>query len=108
VFDEAVFGDGTLFARSTGRIALTPAGEAYADFARRALAEMINGEERLRALSCDLTGRIRLSATVSWRQHVLAAVLPDFLRLPTAIEMELQLLDRMVDVAYERIDIALR
>jgi DNA-binding transcriptional LysR family regulator len=98
----------TLFARSTRRIALTPAGEAYADFARRALAEMGAGEERLRALRSDLTGRIRLSATVSWGQRVLAARLPEFLRLHPAIEVELQLADRIVDVAYERIDIALR
>ncbi|MGY0194238.1 LysR family transcriptional regulator [Leptothrix sp. BB-4] len=98
----------TLFARSTRRIALTPAGEAYADFARRALAEMAAGEERLRALRSELTGRIRLSATVSWGQRVLAGKLPEFLRLHPAIELELQLADRLVDVAYERIDIALR
>ena len=98
----------TLFARSTRRIALTPAGEAYAEFARRALAEMGAGEERLRALRSDLTGRIRLSATVSWGQRVLAGKLPEFLRLHPAIEVELQLADRLVDVAYERIDIALR
>ena len=47
----------TLFARSTRRIALTPAGEAYAEFARRALAEMAAGEERLRALRSELTDR---------------------------------------------------
>lgn len=98
----------TLFARSTRRIALTPAGEAYAEFARRALAEIASGEERLRALRSDLTGRIRLSATVSWGQRVLAATLPEFLRLHPALEVELQLADRMVDLAYERIDIALR
>ena len=98
----------TLFARSTRRIALTPAGEAYAEFARRALAEMAAGEERLRALRSELTGHIRLSATVSWGQRVLAAKLPEFLRLHPAIEVELQLADRLVDVAYERIDIALR
>lgn len=98
----------TLFARSTRHIALTPAGDAYADFARRALAEMGAGEERLRALRSELTGRIRLSATVSWGQRVLAARLPEFLRLHPGIEVELQLADRMVDVAYERIDIALR
>ena len=98
----------TLFARSTRRIALTPAGDAYADFARRALAEMSAGEERLRALRSELTGRIRLSATVSWGQRVLAVKLPEFLRLHPAIEIELQLADRMVDVAYERFDIALR
>lgn len=98
----------TLFARSTRRIALTLAGEAYADFARRALAEMGAGEERLRALRSELTGTIRLSATVSWGQRVLAAQLPEFLRLHPAIEIALQLADRIVDVAYERIDIALR
>ena len=98
----------TLFARSTRRIALTPAGEAYADFARRALAEIGAGEERLRALRSELTGCIRLSATVSWGQRVLAGKLPEFLRLHPAIEIELQLADRMVDVAYERVDIALR
>lgn len=98
----------TLFARSTRRIALTPAGEAYAEFARRALAEMGAGEERLRALRSELTGCIRLSATVSWGQRVLSRVLPEFLRLHPGIELELQLVDRMVDVAYERIDIALR
>ena len=98
----------TLFARSTRRIALTPAGEAYADHARRALAEMSSGEERLRALRSELTGRIRLSATVSWGQRVLAVKLPEFLRLHPAIEVELQLADRIVDVAYERVDIALR
>lgn len=98
----------TLFARSTRRIALTPAGEAYAEFARRALAEMGAGEERLRALRSDLTGRIRLSASVSWGQRVLAGLLPEFLRLHPAIELELQLADRLVDVAYERVDLALR
>ena len=98
----------TLFARSTRRIALTPAGEAYTEFARRALAEMAAGEERLRALCSELTGRIRISATVSWGQRVLAGKLPEFLRLHPSIEVDLQLVDRMVDVAYERIDIALR
>jgi DNA-binding transcriptional LysR family regulator len=98
----------TLFSRSTRKVALTPAGEAYAEFARRALAEMSGGEERLRALRSELTGRIRLTATVAWGQRVLARVLPEFLRLHPAIEIELQLGDRLLDVAFERIDIALR
>jgi DNA-binding transcriptional LysR family regulator len=66
------------------------------------------GEERLRALRSDLTGRIRLSATVSWGQRVLARKLPEFSRQHPMIELELQLADRLVDLAYERVDIALR
>jgi DNA-binding transcriptional LysR family regulator len=98
----------TLFSRSTRRIALTAAGEAYLDFARRALREVASAEERLRDLRVELIGQIRLTAPVSWGQHVLAKRLPDFLRLHPAIEIELQLADRMMDVAAERIDLALR
>ncbi len=98
----------TLFARSTRRIALTPAGEAYAQFARRALAEIGGGQERLHAMRSELTGRIRITAPVSWGQRVLAARLPAFLRQHAAVEVELLLADRIVDLAYERIDLALR
>jgi DNA-binding transcriptional LysR family regulator len=98
----------TLFSRSTRKVALTPAGEAYAEFARRALAEMGAGQERLHALRSELTGRIRLTATVAWGERVLAKTLPEFLRLHPAIEINVQLADRLLDVAFERIDIALR
>ncbi len=98
----------TLFARSTRKVALTPAGEAYAEFARRALAEIGAGVERVRALRSELTGRIRLTAPVSWGQRVLAKRLPEFVRLHPGIELELHLDDRMADLAFERLDIALR
>lgn len=98
----------TLFSRSTRKVVLTPAGEAYLDFARRALEEMSAGIERLRAMRSELTGCIRLTAPVSWGQHVLARLLPEFLRLHPGIEVELTLADRRLDLARERIDIALR
>ena len=98
----------TLFSRSTRKVALTPAGEAYLEVARRALAEVATAEERLRGLRAELTGQIRLTAPVSWGQHVLAKCLPAFLRQHPAIEIELLLADRMMDLAYERIDVGLR
>ena len=98
----------TLFSRSTRKIALTPAGEAYLEFARRALLEVATGEECLRALRTELSGRIRVSATVSWGQRVLALHLPEFLRLHPGLELELSLSDRLVDLAVERTDLAFR
>lgn len=98
----------TLFSRSTRRIALTLAGEAYLDFARNALRAVADADERLRDLRQELSGRIRLTAPVSWGQQVLARLLPDFLARHPAIEIELLLGDRLMDIAYERIDIALR
>jgi DNA-binding transcriptional LysR family regulator len=97
-----------LFSRSTRKVALTAAGEAYADYARRALAEMRAGEERLRSLRAELTGCIRVTAPVSWGQHVLAKRLPQFLHDHPAIEIDLRLADRVMDLACEGIDIALR
>ncbi|KNZ31604.1 MAG: hypothetical protein AD742_16610 [Methylibium sp. NZG] len=98
----------TLFSRSTRKVALTPAGEAYLEYARRALNEVAAAEERLRDLRAELTGQIRLTASVSWGQRVLAPRLPEFLRRHPAIEIELLLADRMMDMAHERVDLALR
>jgi len=98
----------TLFARSTRRIALTPAGEAYLDFARSALRAVADADERLRDLRQELSGQIRITAPVSWGQQVLARLLPAFLARHPAIEVELLLGDRLMDIAYERVDIALR
>ncbi|OYY51850.1 MAG: hypothetical protein B7X59_08850 [Polaromonas sp. 39-63-203] len=98
----------TLFSRSTRKVALTSAGETYLEFARRAVAELLAGEERLLALRSELSGTIRLTAPVSWGQRVLAKRLPEFLRLHPAIEIELEFSDQLVDLARHRIDIALR
>ena len=98
----------TLFSRSTRKVALTPAGEAYLEFARRALGEISSGQEQLRLMRSELTGQIRLTAPVSWGQQVLAKRLPEFLRQHPGIEIELGLGDRVVDLAYERVDIGLR
>lgn len=98
----------TLFARSTRRVALTPAGEAYLDFARNALRAVADADERLRDLRQELSGQIRITAPVSWGQQVLAPLLPAFLTRHPAIELDLLLGDRLMDIAYERIDLALR
>jgi DNA-binding transcriptional LysR family regulator len=98
----------TLFSRSTRKIALTPAGETYVDYAKRALAEVSDGMERVRSLRTELSGNLRLTAPVSWGQRVLAKHLPEFLKMHLNLEIDLMLTDRMMDMATERIDVALR
>jgi DNA-binding transcriptional LysR family regulator len=98
----------TLFSRSTRHIALTPAGEAYLGYARQALHTLTGADERLRDLRQELSGPIRITAPSSWGQKVLASLIPEFLERHPAIEIELLLNDRMMDIAVERIDIALR
>jgi DNA-binding transcriptional LysR family regulator len=98
----------TLFSRSTRKVALTPAGETYVDYAKRALAEVSDGIERVRSLRTELSGTLRLTAPVSWGQRVLAKHLPEFLKMHPSLEIDLMLNDRMMDMAPERIDVALR
>jgi len=98
----------TLFSRSTRRVALTPAGEIYLEFARSALRAIHSADEQLLSLCSNLSGLIRLTAPVSWGQRVLAKLLPDFLATHPGIDIELLLEDRIMDIAYERVDIALR
>lgn len=98
----------TLFSRSTRKVALTPAGETYVDYAKRALAEVADGMERVRSLRTELSGNLRLTAPVSWGQRVLAKHLPEFLKMHPNLEIDLMLNDRMMDMATERIDVALR
>jgi DNA-binding transcriptional LysR family regulator len=98
----------TLFSRSTRKVVLTPAGDAYLAYAHRAIGEVADAQERLRELRVELGGQIRLTASVSWGQRVLAKRLPAFLRLHPGIEIELLLSDQLLDIAFERIDIALR
>jgi DNA-binding transcriptional LysR family regulator len=88
-----------LFSRSTRKIALTPAGEAYVEFARRALNEIYGGMERMRSLRSELSGEVRVTAPVSWGQRVLAKHLPGFLRLHPALDIEFMLSDRVMDIA---------
>ena len=98
----------TLFARSTRHVALTAAGETYLVFARQALATLGNADESLRDLRQAISGQIRMTAPESWGQKVLARLLPELLLRHPGIEIELLLEDRLMDIAYERIDIALR
>lgn len=98
----------TLFSRSTRKVALTPAGETYVEYAKRALAEVSDGMERVRSLRTELSGTLRLTAPVSWGQRVLAKHLPEFLKMHPSLEIDLMLNDRMMDMATERIDVALR
>ena len=104
--------DATLFSRSTRKIALTSAGELYLDFAQRTVAQAATALESVKDLHANtsggLSGKIRLTAPVSWGQQVLARHLPAFVTLHPQLEIELQLSDRTMDLAYERIDLALR
>jgi DNA-binding transcriptional LysR family regulator len=98
----------TLVSRSSRKLTLTPAGLIYLDCAKTALVAMQQADEGLRNLRDQPTGWIRVTAPVSWGMHALSPLIPEFLASYPAIEIELLLQDKLIDLEQEGIDIGLR
>jgi len=96
-----------LLNRSTRRIALTEAGEAFYTRCTRILAEIDEASGQAGVLQTTLRGRLRVSAPGSFGiQHVTPAIV-DFMATQPAIAIQLDLNDRYVDVLGEGYDLAI-
>ena len=97
-----------LLNRTTRSVSLTGEGERYLERGRRVLAEF----DALEAPSADARARLRGSLSVTapllfGRMHVLP-VAAEFLAGHPAVDLRLTLIDRMVSLAEEGIDLAVR
>jgi len=97
-----------LFVRTTRRIALTEAGEAYLDHARRILAEAGEAEAALQEIGGDPRGRLRVATSIGLAVGELAQLLPAFHARYPHVAVEVLTDDRVVDLLEERADVALR
>lgn len=97
-----------LLARTTRRVALTEAGAAFLERARRVLEEAEAAEAAVQALHGEPRGRLRVATTVGLAADELAPLLPAFHARHPEVEVELLADDRVVDLVAERIDVALR
>lgn len=100
--------DVTLLHRTTRRMALTQAGAAlceHADAMSRAADAAVDAAA---AHGRQPTGRLRVSASVTYGRHVLGPLLPAFHRRVPGVEVELVLVDRHVDLLEEGLDLAIR
>lgn len=97
-----------LFNRTTRRIALTDEGRRYLDYARQILATL---DEADRAVSSDLAspaGKLRVTAPVLFGQLHVAPAVTRFLRKHRLVQVELELLDRVVHLLDEGFDAGIR
>lgn len=97
-----------LVRRTTRSVVLTPAGQQLVDDTQVAFERIEQSFASVRDLAGSPRGVVRLTAPVALgRQHV-APTLPGFLRLYPEIRLELDLSDRMVNLAQEGFDLAIR
>lgn len=104
---EAALGT-ILLRRSTRRVTLTPAGEAYYPQAQRILASLDEANRSIRERDGVPRGLLRVSVSAAFgRLHVLPC-LPSFMAAFPAVDLDLQMSDALVDLADRRVDVAIR
>jgi DNA-binding transcriptional LysR family regulator len=97
-----------LLLRSTHGLTPTEAGRGFYERARRAIEEADEAEHAARGAGATLSGRLRICAAVTFaRLHVLPR-LPLFLEQHPALDIDIVLDDRNIDLIEAGIDIALR
>jgi DNA-binding transcriptional LysR family regulator len=97
-----------LLVRTTRGLTATEAGLNYYERARRSVEEADEAELAARGAGSGLTGRLRVSAAVTFARIHLMPRLPEFLVQHPELEMEVVLDDRNIDLVQEGIDVALR
>ncbi len=98
----------TLLNRTTRALSLTPAGERFVAAARRVLSAVEELDAQTTADEGTLTGRLRVTAPVSFGEMFVLVLTRDFLTANPGISIDLRLTDRYVDLAAEGFDLALR
>jgi len=97
-----------LLDRTTRRVAPTEAGRVYHERCAAILAELAEADSAVGALQARPSGRLRVSAPVSFGTMHLAAAVADYMAAHLQVSIELALEDRMVDLVEEGHDLAIR
>ena len=98
----------TLLTRTTRSLALTEEGERYFEQVRRLVAEIAEAEGALRRGEQQLTGWLRIAASVGFGRLKLMPIVQSFLALHRGVKIDLRLHDGFVDLVEQGIDLAVR
>ena len=97
-----------LMVRTTRRITLTHEGSAFLEDCQRLLVDFANAEASVSAGGVKASGHLRLTAPAGFGRRHVAPLVPRFRELHTEVTISLNLSDRVVDVAGEAYDCAVR
>ncbi|MBC7377898.1 MAG: LysR family transcriptional regulator [Burkholderiaceae bacterium] len=97
-----------LLIRTTRRISLTHEGSAFLEDCQRLLADMANAEASVSAGGVKASGHLRITAPAGFGRRHVAPLVPRFRELHADVTISLNLSDRVVDLAGEGYDCAVR
>ncbi len=97
-----------LLQRTTRKVALTDAGEAFYRQCAPALAALVEAQKSLVETQAAPRGQLRITAPQSFAELFLGPVLEQYYRQYPEVRVTLDLTDRYVDLISEGFDLALR
>lgn len=97
-----------LLTRTTRSMSLTDTGRLYYDEATSILAAVTQVEARIRAGAGVVRGHLKVNASSSFGQTVIAPVLPTFLDTYPDLRLTLSLDDRVIDMVEGGFDLSIR
>jgi DNA-binding transcriptional LysR family regulator len=97
-----------LLVRTTRRITLTHEGSAFLEDCQRLLVELANAEASVSAGGVKASGHLRVTAPAGFGRRHVAPLVPRFHQLHPEVTISLNLSDRVIDVAGESYDCAVR
>jgi DNA-binding transcriptional LysR family regulator len=97
-----------LLVRTTRRISLTHEGSAFLEDCQRLLADFANAEASVSAGGVKASGHLRITAPAGFGRRHVAPLVPRFRQQHADVTLSLSLSDRVVDMAAEGYDCAVR
>ena len=97
-----------LVERHTRQLRLSDAGRLYLPHARRILASVEEAGAAIEGLTGAPRGTLRINAAVTFALGLVAPMLPAFLRRYPDVRIVLETENRVVDLAREEVDVAIR
>jgi LysR family transcriptional activator of dmlA len=97
-----------LFHRTTRQVTLTEQGEEVHALALQILQDVERLHDRIAEFKSEPRGTLRISTSMGFGRQVVAPALADFSLRHPAIQVELDLLDHLVNMAKEQYDLDIR
>jgi DNA-binding transcriptional LysR family regulator len=97
-----------LMVRTTRKISLTHEGSAFLEDCQRLLADLANAEASVSAGGVKASGHLRITAPAGFGRRHVAPLVPLFRQQHSEVTLSLNLSDRVVDIAAEGFDCAVR
>ncbi len=97
-----------LLVRTTRRVSLTHEGTAFLEDCQRMLIDLANAEASVSAGGIKASGHLRVTAPAGFGRRHVAPLVPRFRDIHAEVTVSLNLSDRVIDLAAEGFDCAVR